>query len=64
MKKKTIIISLIIIITITIIIILISNFSINDLYFAQYNENGVSHFLVVTIDKNQQKKNPKIFNQI
>ncbi len=26
------------------------------LFSAQYNENGISHFLVITIDKNQEKE--------
>ena len=39
------------------VILFISSFGINWLFSCQYNEKGVSHFLVVTIDKNQ----PKVF---
>ena len=37
------------------IVIFISFFGINWLFSSQYNENGISHFLVVTIDRNQPK---------
>lgn len=37
------------------IAIFISFFGINWLFSSQYNENGISHFLVVTIDRNQPK---------
>ena len=55
MKKKNIII---ILLTILLIILIIfgSKKIINWLFNAQYNSNGISHFLVVTIDKNQQKE--------
>ena len=49
MKKKSFIIGLIVI-----LIIVITCFIL--LSFKQYNEKGVSHFLVVTIDKNQSKE--------
>ena len=39
------------------VILFISFFGINWLFSSQYNGKGVSHFLVVTIDKNQ----PKVF---
>lgn len=54
-KKKTIIISGIILF-IVILLFLASNHIINWLYSSQYNENGVSHFLVVTIDKSQPRE--------
>ncbi len=53
MKKKKIIIILSIILIIGIIFFIIKHFGFNWLLSSQYNENGVSHFLVVTIDKNQ-----------
>ena len=37
------------------IIIFISSFGIDWLFSSQYNEKGISHFLVVTIDRNQPK---------
>ena len=55
MKKK------IIILTISIIVIIIGlicffSFGINWLFSEQYNEKGISHFLVITIDKNQPRE--------
>ena len=37
------------------VILFISSFGINWLFSSQYNQKGVSHFLVVTIDRNQPK---------
>lgn len=37
------------------IILFISFFGIDWLFSSQYNEKGISHFLVVTIDRNQPK---------
>ena len=54
MKKVTIIVITIIIIVC--IGIFIFFYGINWLFSSQYNKNGVSHFLVVTIDKNQKKE--------
>ena len=54
-KKKTIIISGIILF-IVILLLLASNHIINWLFSSQYNDNGVSHFLVVTIDKSQPRE--------
>lgn len=34
----------------------ISLFGIDWLFSLQYNENGVSHFLVITLDKNQSRE--------
>lgn len=45
-----------IIIVIVFICIFICIYGINWLFSSQYNKNGVSHFLVVTIDKNQPKE--------
>ena len=56
MKKKNIFIILGIILIVGIISILIYSYGINWLFSQQYNEKGVSHFLVVTIDKNQPKE--------
>ena len=56
MKNKRVIIIFVISIVLVISIILISPSVINWLFFSQYNENGVSHFLVVTIDKNQSRQ--------
>ncbi len=53
MKKKKIIIISSIILIVVIVLFLVSSHVINWLFSSQYNENGVSHFLVVTIDKNQ-----------
>ena len=55
MKKK------IIILTIAIIVIIVGviyffTFGINWLFSEQYNEKGISHFLVITIDKNQPRE--------
>ena len=52
--RKNILIILGIILVVA-IILFISFFGINWLFSSQYNENGISHFLVVTIDKNQPK---------
>ena len=56
MKRKTILIILVLILIIGIIYFLISPHIINWLFSSQYNKNGISHFLVVTIDKNQPKE--------
>ena len=56
MKKKNILIITGIILIIVIIFLLISFFGIDWLFSSQYNKNGVSHFLVVTIDYNQPKE--------
>ena len=37
------------------VILFISSFGIGWLFSSQYNEKGISHFLVVTIDRNQPK---------
>jgi len=55
MKKNIIIISGIILIA-GIVLFLASPHVINLLFSSQYNDNGVSHFLVVTIDKSQPKE--------
>ena len=56
MKKKNILIILGIILILGIIVFLISPYVINWLFSSQYNKNGVSHFLVVTIDENQPRE--------
>ena len=33
----------------------ICSFGVNYFFLSQYNDNGVSHFLVVTIDENQPR---------
>lgn len=56
MKKKKIIIISGIILIIGIVAFLISPHVINWLFSSQYNKNGVSHFLVVTIDENHSRE--------
>ena len=51
---KKILISIIIVLLLLLVPILIK-ISISYLFKAQYNSNGISHFLVITIDKNQEK---------
>ena len=53
MQKKSI---LVIVTMILIIVFLIIILNTNWLFSSQYNKNGISHFLVVTIDKNQPKE--------
>lgn len=56
-KSKIIIISVIAVIVILCsILFLFKDKIINGLFSSQYNSNGVSHFLVITIDKNQEKE--------
>ena len=54
MKKNIVILGIVLIVGIA--VFFISIYVIDWLFSSQYNENGVSHFLVVTIDKNQPKK--------
>lgn len=56
MKKKNVLIILGIILIVGISIFLISPNIANWLLFSQYNKNGVSHFLVVTIDAKQPRE--------
>ncbi len=56
MKKKNNIIILVIILIVGILFFLISPYVIDWLFSSQYNKNGVSHFLVVTIDENQSRE--------
>lgn len=56
MKKKNIILILSFILIIGIVVFLVSHYIINWLFSNQYNKNGVSHFLVVTIDENQSRE--------
>ena len=56
MKKRSIIIILGTILIVGIVVFLISPHVINWLFSSQYNKNGVSHFLVVTIDENQSRE--------
>ncbi len=55
MKKKNIILLLTIVI-IGIVVFIVMPSVIKWLFSSQYNENGVSHFLVVTIDENQPRE--------
>ncbi len=55
MKKKVIVIIVILIIGI-IGLVCISSFGIKWLFSGQYNEKGISHFLVITINKNQTRE--------
>lgn len=50
MKKKVIIIIVSVIIVVGLIIFLIPW-----MFSSQYNKNGISHYLVITVDKNQSK---------
>ena len=56
MKKKSLYILIGIILIILLLCIMFSSTIINWLFASQYNENGVSHFLVITIDKTQPKE--------
>lgn len=56
MKKVNILIILLSILIVGIVAYLVSPYVINWLFSSQYNKNGVSHFLVVTIDENQPKE--------
>lgn len=53
MKKGRV---LIIIVIVLILVYFFLSYGINWLFSSQYNENGVSHFLVVTVDKSQPKE--------
>ena len=54
--KKKIIILIITIIVIIVGLIYFLPFGIKWLFSEQYNEKGISHFLVITIDKNQPRE--------
>ncbi len=56
MKKKSIMMILLIAIVIAFVTIMIIKYGSNWLLTSQYNQNGISHFLVVTVDWNQPKK--------
>ena len=56
MKKKNIFIVFGIILIIGALTAFIYYFGIDWLFSSQYNKNGISHFLVVTIDKSQPKE--------
>lgn len=55
MRKKIIILITILIIGIVGVVCIFS-FGTKWLFSGQYNENGISHFLVITIDKNQSRE--------
>ena len=55
MKKKVIVLITILIIGIVGVVCIFS-FGTKWLFSGQYNENGISHFLVITIDKNQSRE--------
>ena len=48
MNKKTIILIILVTIISTILVLFGAKFGIKWLFSSQYNENGVSHFLVIT----------------
>ena len=50
MKKKIIVITVLVILAIGLMVGLVSY-----MFSSQYNKNGISHFLVITVDKNQPK---------
>ncbi len=52
MKKKVIIIGIIVIV----LLALFYFYGIDYLFYSQYNKNGISHLLVVTIDDNQPRE--------
>ena len=54
MKKKILI--TIVLICVALVIILGFSFGSKWLFSGQYNENGISHFLVITIDESQSKE--------
>ncbi len=56
MKKKCIIIIIGIVLIVGIVLFFLTPHIINWLFSSQYNDNGVSHFLVVTIDKSQPRE--------
>ena len=56
MKKKIVIPIILISILLVIIAIVAIKFGSKWLYSSQYNENGISHYLVITVDKNQKKE--------
>ena len=55
MRRKIIILITILIIGIVGVVCIFS-FGTKWLFSGQYNENGISHFLVITIDKNQSRE--------
>ena len=56
MKKKYVTPIILIALFLTIIAIIGIKFGSKWLFQSQYNEHGISHYLVVTIDKTQQKE--------
>ena len=56
MKKKYIIIIIGIILIVGIVIFLLRPNIFNIIFSSQYNDKGVSHFLVITIDESQEKE--------
>ncbi len=56
MKNKKIIIITGIILIIGTFVLLVSPHIINWLFSSQYNDNGISHFLVVTIDESRPRE--------
>lgn len=54
MKKNIVILGIALIVGI--VVFFISTYVIDWLFSSQYNENGVSHFLVVTIDENSPRE--------
>ena len=56
MKNRIILIIIVVIIIMVIVTLFATPYVINWLYSSQYNKNGISHFLVVTIDKNQSRQ--------
>ncbi len=56
MKKKYVVLVILILFILVILVIIGIKYGSKWLYSSQYNENGISHYLVITIDKNQQKE--------
>lgn len=56
MKKKNKFIVLGVILITLFVVFIIGPHFIKWLFFSQYNENGVSHYLVITVDNSQSKE--------
>ncbi len=56
MKKKSLYIIIGIIVLLGLLCFLFSSYIINWLFSSQYNDNGISHFLVVTIDESRPRE--------
>ena len=55
MKKKSIILIAAVIFVLAMLVAVAIPYLLKEMYAAQYNANGVSHFLVITVDPKQQQ---------